>query len=81
MIETIFHQDENGFITCARHPGSFDMDCGGCMVAMSAERDRSFRQAKARDLAIAYLKEGLDPEAAMTKATDAISKIYQIPVF
>ena len=81
MIDTIFHQDEKGFITCARHPGSFDMDCGGCMVAMSAERDRSFRQAKVRDLAIAYLKDGLDPEEAMAKATDAISKIYQIPVF
>ena len=81
MINTIFHQDENGFITCARHPGSFDMDCGGCMVAMSAERDRSFRQAKVRDLAIAYLKDGLDPEEAMAKATDAISKIYRTPVF
>ena len=81
MIDTIFHQDENGFITCARHPGSFDMNCGGCMIAMSAERDRSFRQAKVRDLAIAYLKDGLDPEAAMAKAADAISKIYQMPVF
>lgn len=74
----IFRTNANGEIFCATHFGSYDMKCGICALAGAAERGRQKGEQNIRDLVFTYLKDGLTPEEAATKARENYTRLAQV---
>lgn len=76
--DSLFRVNDNGQISCARHPDSWDPQCGMCNLASAMERGRQRGLERVRQLAFTYLQDGLTPEEAAAKAKDNYYRLAEL---